>query len=70
VLRFVWPDPFATEAIGRFRHTLATGEPYHSQSTVGRRADIDATETYDWKIERVNASRWSPRRRLPFLRPI
>ena len=45
VLRFVWPDPFASEAIGRFRHTLATGEPYHSQSTVGRRADIDATET-------------------------
>ena len=53
VLRFVWPEPFATEAIGRFGHTLATGEPYHSRSTVGRRADIGATETYDWKIERV-----------------
>jgi PAS domain S-box-containing protein len=53
VLRLIWPEPFATEAIGRFRHTLATGEPYHSQSTVGRRADIGAAETFDWKIERV-----------------
>ena len=53
VLRFIWPEPFATEAIGRFGHTLATGEPYHSRSIVERRADIGATETYDWKIERV-----------------
>jgi PAS domain S-box-containing protein len=53
VLRVVWPEPFATEVIGRFRHTLATGEAYHSRSTVERRADIGATETYDWKIERV-----------------
>src|SRR5262249_62200815 len=42
-----------TEVIGRFGYTLATGEPYHSRSTVERRADIGATETYDWKIERV-----------------
>jgi PAS domain-containing protein len=30
VLRVVWAEPFASEAIGRFRHTLATGEPYVS----------------------------------------
>jgi len=53
VLRIVWPEPFATEAIEHFRRTLATGEPYHSPSTVERRKDIDETESYDWKIERL-----------------
>ena len=40
VLRILWPEPFATEAIGRFRHTLASGEPYHSPSTIERRATL------------------------------
>ncbi|HEX4945891.1 MAG TPA: PAS domain-containing protein [Blastocatellia bacterium] len=53
VLGVIWPEPFASEAIGQFRHTLATGEPYHSPSTVERRSDIDAIEAYDWKIERI-----------------
>ena len=53
VLRSVWAEPFATEAIDHFRHTLATGEPYSSPSTVERRHDIDAVEAYDWRIERV-----------------
>src|SRR5688500_13859642 len=53
VLRIIWPEPFATEAIERFRHTLVTGEPYHSPSTVERRKDIGETESYDWKIERL-----------------
>ena len=53
VLRCVWPEPFATHAIERFRHTLATGEAYHSPGTVERRADVDAVEAYDWKVERV-----------------
>jgi PAS domain S-box-containing protein len=53
VLRILWPEPFASEAIGRFRRTLETGEPYHAPSTVERRADIAATEAYDWKLERI-----------------
>lgn len=53
VLHMIWPDPFATEAIGIFRRTLATGEPYVSRSTVERRADSDAVEAYDWRTERV-----------------
>jgi PAS domain S-box-containing protein len=53
VLRIIWPEPFASEAIGRFRHTLETGEPYHAPSTVERRHDIGEVESYDWKIERV-----------------
>ncbi|MFO0604834.1 MAG: PAS domain-containing protein [Polyangiales bacterium] len=53
VLRTIWPEPFATEAIGRFRHTLATGEPYAAPTTVEHRADIDEEEAYDWRIDRV-----------------
>ncbi|XBC63365.1 PAS domain S-box protein [Defluviimonas sp. SAOS-178_SWC] len=53
ILRLLWPEPFASEAIGHFRRTLETGIPYHAPSTVERRHDIDALESYDWKIERV-----------------
>lgn len=53
VLRAIWPEPFASEVIAHFRRTLATGDPYHAPSTVERRADIDATEAYDWKLERI-----------------
>lgn len=54
VLRVVWAEPFATEAIGRFRDTLATGEPYSSPTTVEHRGDIGVVEAYDWRIERID----------------
>jgi PAS domain S-box-containing protein len=53
VLQSIWPEPFASDAIGHFRHTLATGETYHAPSTVEQRRDIQETESYDWKIERI-----------------
>jgi PAS domain S-box-containing protein len=53
VLRIVWAEPFATEAIERFRHTLATGEPYSSPATVETRGDLRTIEAYDWRIERI-----------------
>lgn len=53
VLRVVWPEPFVIETIERFRHTLATGESYHSEQTIEARADISATEAYDWRIDRI-----------------
>lgn len=53
VMRTVWEEPFASEAIGLFRRTLETGESYHAPSTVERREDLGETEAYDWKIERV-----------------
>ena len=53
ILRILWAEPFATEAIGRFRHTLETGEPYVSHITVEPRANIEAIEAYDWRIERI-----------------
>ncbi len=52
ILRIVWTEPFASEAIGHFRDTLETGEPYISLTT-NQRANIDAVEAYDWRIERI-----------------
>ena len=52
-LRVVWPEPFASEAIDRFRHTLATGEPYQAPSFREHRADVNIEEAYDWRVERV-----------------
>lgn len=54
ILRIIWTEPFASEAIGRFRHTLETGEPYINRQTVEQRSNIDATEAYDWRIERID----------------
>jgi len=53
VLRTVWPQPFATEAIEHFRATLVTGFPYQSRRTIERRANLDATQSYDWRLERI-----------------
>ena len=53
VIRIIWPEPFASEAIAIFRQVLATGEPYRAPSTVETRADIAAVEAYDWKVERL-----------------
>lgn len=53
VMHILWPEPFASRAVGHFRHTLATGEPYHEGGTVEQRANISATEAYDWKVERI-----------------
>jgi PAS domain S-box-containing protein len=53
VLRAIWQEPFAGEAIARFRHTLATGEPYVAVDTTEKRADIAEVEAYDWRIERI-----------------
>src|SRR5688572_3744829 len=50
ILRILWAEPFASEAIALFRHTLATGEPYHSPDTTEQRHDIMDIESYDWQI--------------------
>jgi PAS domain S-box-containing protein len=53
VLRLVWPDPFVSEALGRFRHTLQTGEAYAASNSTEQRQNIPDIESYDWKIERI-----------------
>ena len=52
VVRAIWMDTFSNEVIARFRHTLATGEPFKAV-TKERRADSEATEAHDWMIERI-----------------
>lgn len=53
VVRAVWPEPFASEVVARFRHTLESGEA-HAEPTVGElRKDTPQIESYDWKIDRV-----------------
>jgi PAS domain S-box-containing protein len=51
-MRTIWPEPFATEAIDRFRHTLKTGESYVAPSLTHRRKDVDSVESYEWQIHR------------------
>ena len=53
VLRLVWTDPFVSDALARFRHTLQTGEPYAAPNTTQQRQNIPDVESYDWKIERI-----------------
>ena len=53
VLRLVWADPFVSEALGHFRHTLQTGEAYSAPNTTEQRQNIPEIESYDWKIERI-----------------
>ncbi|MBI5617914.1 MAG: PAS domain-containing protein [Gammaproteobacteria bacterium] len=52
-LRRMWTEPFASEAAGRFRDTLLTGEPCHQPGTVQRRGDIAGIETCDWHLARI-----------------
>jgi len=53
MLRRIWPEPTATECLGAFEQTLSTGEPYRSPRFVSRRADLDATESYEWELHRI-----------------
>ncbi len=53
VLRIIWSEPFASEALDRFRHTFETGETYHSPNTTAPRGNVSIVESYDWQLERV-----------------
>ena len=53
LLSALWGPDAADMAIGVFRHTLETGEPFVSDEFVGTRRDTGATEYFDWRVERV-----------------
>lgn len=53
VLRIIWVEPFATEAINIFKQTFVTGEPYVDVSRVEQRGNIQEIEAYDWRVERI-----------------
>ena len=54
VIHIIWPEPVATDILGKFRHTMETGEPYYSNDFVSARADIDETEGYEWELHRIS----------------
>lgn len=44
----LWPPDVAIEIVTRFRHTLATGEPYKYTELSEVRDDRNVREYYDW----------------------
>jgi len=53
VLHRLWPAPYAAEVVQRFRHTLATGEPYITSEHIEQRLDRGVSEYYAWQIHRI-----------------
>ena len=53
IIRLLWAEPFASETIEHFRHTLATGETYVGHGSLEQRLDDDRLEAYDWRIDRI-----------------
>ncbi len=49
----LWPDDVAEDIISHFRHTLETGEPYHSPGFTSPRDDVEVVESYEWELQRL-----------------
>jgi len=52
VVRALWPALLADEVVARFKHTLATGEPFVVPEFADRRAAA-GTRYYHWQINRI-----------------
>ena len=52
-LRIIWPEAVAKGIIAAFRRTLETGEPYFSPGLTEQRHDVDAVQSYEWELHRV-----------------
>jgi PAS domain S-box-containing protein len=53
VVRVLWPPAYADEMVQRFRHTLETGEAYHTPERAEQRRDRGVVEYYTWQINRI-----------------
>jgi PAS domain S-box-containing protein len=53
VIHILWERNYADEIVRRFRHTLATGEPYVSPERAERRIDRNTTEYHEWRLDRI-----------------
>ena len=53
VIHLLWPENYADEIVERFRHTLATGEPYIVPERIEERLDRGVREIYEWQINRI-----------------
>lgn len=52
-LRTIWPEPLASEAIGRFRRTLETGVADQAPATLDHHHIPSDQRAYQWRIERL-----------------
>jgi len=53
VVHILWPPDVADGIVARFRHTLATGEPYKHAELSEVRYDRNVREYYDWELHRI-----------------
>lgn len=53
VTHILWPSALADDIVSRFRHTLATGEPYARPDMSEVRFDRKVREHYDWQLHRL-----------------
>jgi PAS domain S-box-containing protein len=53
VIHILWPQEYADEIVARFRHTLATGEPYFVAERIEERRDRKVLEYYEWHVHRI-----------------
>jgi PAS domain S-box-containing protein len=53
VVHTAWPPVVAGEILARFRHTLATGEPYQNAELSEVRSDRNVREYYEWELHRI-----------------
>ena len=53
VMHVLWPSAKAEEILTQFRHTMSTGEAFVVPELIEKRADRQATEYYEWQINRI-----------------
>ena len=53
VIHLLWDKKFAEEVVAIFKRTLSTGVPYQTPERIERRIDRDATEFYEWRVDRI-----------------
>ena len=53
VLHILWNKKYADEVARIFRHTLETGESYATPERIEYRIDRNATEYYEWRVDRI-----------------
>ncbi len=53
VMHRLWTREYADEVVQIFRHTLATGEPYHTPERAEYRIDRQLKEYYEWRVDRI-----------------
>jgi PAS domain S-box-containing protein len=53
VMHSLLPSSYGDELVNIFRHTLETGEPYATPEYISHRLDLNPTEFYEWRLDRI-----------------